>query len=80
MEYFVYIIYSSSINKFYVGQTQELAARVQQHITRKNLGANDWVLKHSESFPDRASAVRREAEIKAKKSRRYIENLISPVG
>ncbi len=42
--------------------------------------ANDWVVKYTESFETRAAAMKRELEIKKKKSRKYIERLISSVG
>jgi putative endonuclease len=39
--------------------------------------ADDWQVKYTESFSTRSKAMTREREIKKKKSRRYIEFLIS---
>jgi putative endonuclease len=39
--------------------------------------ANDWRLVYTEEFEDRTSAIKREREIKKKKSRKYIEFLIA---
>jgi len=39
--------------------------------------SSTWELKHSETFATRSAAMQREREIKARKSRRYIEELIS---
>jgi putative endonuclease len=77
MIYWVYIIYSKSIDKYYVGQTKDVYARLSEHIVDKNLGAADWELKYLEEFPNRSKAVKRETDIKRKKRRTYIEWLIN---
>ena len=76
MSFYVYIIYSSSKDRYYIGQTEDLSTRVQEHNQRENLGANDWILKYSEEFDSRSEAMKRELEIKSKKRRAYIEGLI----
>jgi putative endonuclease len=79
MTYYVYILYSETINQYYVGQTQNIEERLQQHRNSRNKStkkASDWVLVYSEVFAFRADSVNRESEIKKKKSRKYIENLI----
>ena len=83
MTYFVYIIFSQQLDKYYVGHTADLSKRVDQHnsgISSFTSKASDWVLKYSESFSDRMTALAREKEIKNKKSRRYIEWLMSSAG
>ena len=80
MTYFVYIIYSAKANKYYIGQTEHLEVRIEEHRIKKNLGVNDWVLKYSEEFLTRSEAMKREYEIKKKKTRSYLEWLISQVG
>ncbi len=78
--YFVYIIYSSSKDRYYVGQTQDLENRLLDHQTSRSnytKQAKDWVLLYSEEFKSRSDALKRESEIKSKNSRRYIEFLIS---
>lgn len=75
--YFVYILYSASIDKYYIGQTEDIERRLSEHRKRNNLGAKDWILKHKETFETRAEAVNREKEIKAKKRRSYLEYLIA---
>lgn len=83
MPFHVYIIYSSSLDQYYVGHTENLQDRIFRH---KNSGskstkkANDWVLKYTEEFSTKAEAMKRELEIKGKKSRKYIERLVSSVG
>jgi putative endonuclease len=55
----VYIIYSESKDKYYIGQTSDIEKRLETHRIRKNLGANDWILKYSETFATRREAVKR---------------------
>jgi putative endonuclease len=42
--------------------------------------ASDWKLVYSEAYPDRKLAHQREGAVKSKKSRKYIEWLISSAG
>jgi len=83
MEFYMYIIFSSKLDKFYVGSTNDVVRRLADHnrgksgFTRTGI---PWVLKYSEKFNDRASAVRREMEIKKRKERKYIELLIDTDG
>jgi putative endonuclease len=75
--YLVYILYSASIDKYYIGQTEDVERRLSEHRIRNNLGAKDWILRHKETFETRTGAVNREKEIKAKKRRSYLEYLIA---
>lgn len=75
--YFVYILYSSNIDKYYIGQTENIERRLAEHNSKRNLGASDWQIKYVESYENRSDAVKRETEIKAKKRRTYLEWLIS---
>jgi len=83
MDYYTYILYSQKLDKFYVGSTNDVVRRLADHnrgksgFTRTGI---PWVLKYSEKFNDRASAVRREMEIKKRKERKYIELLIDTDG
>ncbi len=80
MSYFLYIIYSAKLDKYYVGHTEDLSIRLIQHnkgISEFTSVAQDWVLAYSEAFESREVARKREMEIKKRKSRKYIEWLIS---
>ncbi|MBL7749756.1 MAG: GIY-YIG nuclease family protein [Chitinophagaceae bacterium] len=82
MPYFVYIIYSSQIDQYYIGHTENLKDRLFRHQnsgSKATKKAKDWVLVYSENFESRSEAARREKEIKAKKSRKYIESLVQTV-
>ena len=79
MNFFVYIIYSISVDKFYIGYTSDLEKRLSEHnggISVYTSKASDWCLMYFEPWPSRELAMKREKEIKRKKSRTYIESLI----
>jgi putative endonuclease len=76
--HFVYILYSVSADRYYVGQTANLDYRLQCHnrsAVTSTKAYVPWELKHSEAYETRSEAMRREREIKARKSRRYSEEL-----
>jgi putative endonuclease len=83
MLFYVYILYSPSLDQYYVGHTENLQDRIFRHTnsgSKSTKKANDWVVRYTEEFDSRQEAMRRELEIKKKKSRKYIEWLISSVG
>lgn len=79
----VYILYSPSADRYYVGHTDNIEARMANHngpgptrgrYTRKN---GPWNLLYSEEgFQSRSEAMLRERQIKSWKSRKKIEQLI----
>jgi putative endonuclease len=69
--FYLYILYSSTKNKYYVGQTENIETRVEHHnsgISRYTSITNDWILVYSESFETRNESIKRENEIKRKKA------------
>ena len=78
--YFVYIIFSPSRNKFYVGSSSDPEGRLQKHNTN-HVGftgkTGDWEMKFREDFVDKDHALKREKQIKGWKSRLMIEKLIA---
>jgi len=83
LSYFVYILKSESTAQFYIGHTNDLNRRILQHNdidyqgtkhTKRNKGP--WICVYTETFSTRSEAMKREKELKAKKSRKYIEYLI----
>jgi len=76
----VYIIYSKKLDRYYVGYSIDLDKRLNEHnsgISTFTAKAADWELMYSKKFETRELAHKRESEIKKKKSRKYIEWLIS---
>ena len=80
MKFYTYIIFSASLNKFYIGSTSDIEERIVRH-NQKSKGftgnKSDWALVYSESFKSREDAIEREFQIKKWKSRKMIEKLIS---
>lgn len=76
---FMYILYSEKLDKYYIGACKDFDRRFYEH----NIGhskftslGTPWVLAYKEEFGDLKLAKKREREIKIKKSRKYIEELI----
>ena len=77
---YTYILYSTKLNKYYVGACVDLKRRLNEH----NIGHSKytstgipWILKHTEIFESLQEAKKREFAIKKMKSRKYIERLFS---
>jgi putative endonuclease len=82
LEYVVYIIFSESIDRYYIGQTNNLENRLYRHGnsgSKSTKKAKDWLLVYKEIYLDRSTAIKRELEIKSKKSRTFIKQLINKV-
>ena len=81
--YFLYILYSPSKDRFYVGYCSDLDERLKKHnsnhkgFTGKT---GDWSIVYHEVFDTKDKAYKREREIKAWKSRILILNLIKKYG
>ena len=83
MKWHTYIIYSKSIDKFYIGYTQNLSLRLARHNSgwgKFSSRGIPWELVYFEEYEDKSSAIKRETAIKRKKSRKYIEELVSKAG
>ena len=80
--HFVYIIYSKSVDKYYIGESEDVKARIKLHnqgliksaFTRI---AKDWKLVFKHKCKNRQEALFLERFINCMKSRKFIEKLIS---
>ncbi|MBU1100699.1 MAG: GIY-YIG nuclease family protein [Bacteroidetes bacterium] len=80
MKFTLYILKSKSTNKFYVGHTNNMERRVFEHNsgqTKSTKPGIPWELVYTKEFQTNIEANRAELDIKKKKSRKYIEQLIS---
>jgi putative endonuclease len=79
--FFIYILHSSSADKYYVGYTSNIQIRLQQHNTQEDFNTftkkfRPWILTALFSCGEEESkAMRIEKYIKKQKSRRLIEIL-----
>jgi putative endonuclease len=80
MAYTLYILYSPSKDKFYVGHTGDtIISRLKKHNTNHKgfTGkALDWKIIYTEDYNSKSEAYQREREIKNWKNRKMIEKLI----
>jgi putative endonuclease len=77
--FWVYILYSNKLDRYYVGSTDDLARRLSEHERGKTAYSHQgmpWTLMYEETFPSRIEAYRRELEIKGWKSRKRVELLV----
>ena len=75
----VYAIYSSKIDRFYIGQTSNLERRLLSH-REFSVGftarANDWELIYSERVGTIEEARKREKQLKSGGGRRFLRGLL----
>ena len=78
--FYTYILFSDTINKFYVGASENPEERLKKHNT-KNKGftnqASDWQIVFLKSFDTKSEALAYEKQIKKWKSAIKIQKLIS---
>ncbi|HNA91627.1 MAG TPA: GIY-YIG nuclease family protein [Chitinophagaceae bacterium] len=81
--FYVYILYSAKLNRYYTGSCESIVPRLQRHnlgtVTPTRSG-KPWELKYFEDYHTRQEALNRELQIKKMKSRAYFEKLISQRG
>ncbi|MEO1023476.1 MAG: GIY-YIG nuclease family protein [Bacteroidota bacterium] len=77
----VYIIYSSSKDRYYVGSTSVgVQLRVDRHNegwTKSTRSGIPWELKYIKSFDVKTAALKYELFLKRQKSRPFLEKLIT---
>jgi len=74
MNYFVYIIWSEKLNKFYVGSTQDIENRLKEHNNREGNFTSKgvpWKMIWNIKSDDRIEAVRLETRIKKRGIKRF---------
>ena len=79
MKYKVYILYSSSKDRYYIGQTNNIEDRIKRHNSGRSKATKygmPWKLVYTKGFETRSEAMLYEMKLKSEKSREYIEELI----
>lgn len=72
MPFYVYILYSGTLDRYYIGVSGDVEGRLRRHNTKHGgyTGrADDWALVYSEAHGEKSSANARERELKSWKSR-----------
>ena len=83
--YYLYILYSESHDKYYLGYTSDYQKRLKDHNTQQHFNTftskyRPWKLAAVfEAGTDEGDALKLEKFIKKQKSRKLLEQLINPV-
>ncbi len=79
--YTVYVLYSKSFDKIYIGYTSNLDQRLLSH---NKLGTKGWTIRfrpwellYKEEFHEKTEAMKREKELKSFQGRKFIRTLIN---
>jgi putative endonuclease len=78
--YIVYVLYSIAYDKIYIGFTSNLESRFKSH---NELGTKGWTIRfrpwsilHTENFDSKASAMKREQQLKSAMGRAFIKEMV----
>jgi putative endonuclease len=87
MNYYLYILYSTSVNKYYIGVSNNPEKRLLFHNAGRSGNAKaytkratDWEIVYKEMYNTKLEALQRERSVKQKKSRKYIEFITKSIG
>jgi putative endonuclease len=76
----VYVLYSKSYNKIYVGYTSNLEQRLLSHNSLGTKGYTlkyrPWELIYSENYTEKKEVMQREKQLKTAKGREFIWSLV----
>lgn len=82
MQHFIYILYSESRDRYYIGS----CADVEQRLIRHNAGATlstksgrPWKVVYTETYQTKTEALKREINLKKMKSRAHLEEMIKKI-
>jgi putative endonuclease len=76
--FYTYILYSGTINKYYVGYTSDLEKRIGRHGSDKNKftgQTEDWELIKYFEFSSKSEAMKLESKIKKRGIKRFLDSL-----
>ena len=80
--FFVYVLYSPKFDQIYIGMTNNLERRLQEHNAGHNKSTKaylPWKKIHTESFPTRIEARKREKYLKTQRGRELIRKQFVPL-
>jgi putative endonuclease len=78
--YFIYIIKSLIVTRYYIGSTEDLERRLSDHNSGKvksTKAYKPWKLVYSERFDTKSAALKRERQIKSYKSGNSFKKLVN---
>ncbi|MFI5137604.1 MAG: GIY-YIG nuclease family protein [Sphingobacteriales bacterium] len=76
----VYVLYSPSYDKIYIGFTSDLKNRFLSHNELATKGYTlryrPWVIAHTEEYQTKTEAIKRENYLKSTQGRKFVWNII----
>ena len=83
--FYVYLIRSNQLDQYYIGQTNDLRRRIEEHKTgmsKYTSRTNDWTLLYYEAYTSRKLAMKRELCLKprARSFQELIKRVIDESG
>jgi putative endonuclease len=78
--YFVYILYSEKCNRYYIGYSADVLARLERHnagVVTATRNCRPYIIKATKGFSTEPEARQEELRLKKQKSRKYLEWLIA---
>jgi putative endonuclease len=79
MSHFVYILYSISKDRYYIGSCADIINRLQRHnagATPSTKAGRPWKIVYKKEFDSKTEALKYENYLKRMKSRSMLETLI----
>lgn len=80
--YYVYVLYSSKLNKRYVGSTTDINERLVEHNSGKSKftsGGSPWKLIYSEEYSSNSETRKRELFLKSGVGRKFLDSILEPI-
>ena len=78
--YIVYILESLSHGNRYIGSTQNISNRLNEHNSGKvryTKGRKPWKLVHTEKLKTRSQAIKREKFLKSGQGRKFLDKILT---
>ena len=78
--YYVYILYSEKCDRYYIGFSTDVKARLERHnsgLVTATRNCRPYIFKASKYFNDETAARKKELRLKKGKNRKYLEWLIA---
>lgn len=75
---YVYVLWSETLRKRYVGSTEDLGKRLAQHNAGESVFTKrgmPWRIIHTENYPTRREAEKRERELKSGQGRAWLDRM-----
>ena len=79
--FYVYVLYSKTFDKIYIGSTSDLSTRFLFHnkLAKKGYTVRfrPWAIAYTEQYQTKAEAITREKQLKSARGREFIWKLVA---